>query len=73
MTSASSKSHLLSLATWEAEIGRIAVGGQPVQFARSPISKIPRAKWTGGVAQAVEHLLYMYKALGWSPSRTINK
>jgi hypothetical protein len=32
-------------ATWEAEIRRIEVWGQ------TPISKITRAKWTGGVAQ----------------------
>jgi hypothetical protein len=46
------------LATWEAEIRRITVQGQPRQIAgETPISKITRAKWTGGVAQAVEHLL----------------
>jgi hypothetical protein len=38
------------LATREAEIGRIKVQG------KTPISKITRAKWTGGVAQAVERL-----------------
>jgi hypothetical protein len=27
----------------------------------TPISKITRAKWTGGVAQVVEHLLYKHK------------
>jgi hypothetical protein len=32
-------------ATWEAEIGRISVQGQPGQ--NNPISKITRAKWTG--------------------------
>jgi hypothetical protein len=46
------------LATWEAEIGRIAVQGQPKQIVRkTPISKITTAKWTGSVIQAVEHLL----------------
>jgi hypothetical protein len=41
--------------TWEAEIGRIMVRGQFGQ--RVPISKITRAKWTGGEAQLMEHLL----------------
>jgi hypothetical protein len=37
----------LILATWEAEIGRIVVQGQPRQIAgETPISKITRAKWT---------------------------
>jgi hypothetical protein len=44
------------LATWEAEIGKIKVRGQPGQIVHktypSTISKITRAKWTGGVAQA---------------------
>jgi hypothetical protein len=35
------------LATWEAEIRRIAVQGK--QFLRT-ISKITRAKWAGGLA-----------------------
>jgi hypothetical protein len=65
----SSSSHLLlkSLSNWapvarvcnpsylEAEIGRIMVQAQPRQIVlKTPISKITRAKWTGGVAQAVE-------------------
>jgi hypothetical protein len=29
---------------------------------QDPISKLTREKWTGGVAQAVEHLLCKYKA-----------
>jgi hypothetical protein len=34
------------LATWEAEIGRIAVQGHPRQIVHvNPISKITRAKW----------------------------
>jgi hypothetical protein len=38
----------------EAEIRRTAVQGQPGQTdCNTPISKIARAKWTGGVAQAV--------------------
>jgi hypothetical protein len=37
---------------------------------RDPISKITRAKWTGGVAQAVEHLFCKCKALSSNPSLT---
>jgi hypothetical protein len=37
------------LATWEAEIGRIKVQGQPRQIVHeSTISTITRTKWTGG-------------------------
>jgi hypothetical protein len=32
-----------------------------------PISKITRAKWTGGVAEATEHLLCKCEALGSNP------
>jgi hypothetical protein len=52
------------LATWEAEIGRIKVQGQPGQIIpETPISKITRTKWTGDVAQAIELLLCKCKAL----------
>jgi hypothetical protein len=46
-------------------IGRIAVGGQPEQIVllQESISQITRAKWTGGVAQAIELLLCKCKAL----------
>jgi hypothetical protein len=38
---------LIILATWEAEIGRIAVQGQPRQIVpETPVSKINRAKCT---------------------------
>jgi hypothetical protein len=38
------------LATWEAEIGKMEVRGQPGQIIlETLISKITRAKWTGGV------------------------
>jgi hypothetical protein len=48
----------LILATWEAKIGRIEFWGQPGQTVHdSSISKITRAKWIGGVTQAVECLL----------------
>jgi hypothetical protein len=46
------------LASWEAEIGKIMVQGQPRQIIQeTPISKITRAKWTGDMAQVVECLL----------------
>jgi hypothetical protein len=34
---------------------------------QDPISKITRAKWTGGMAQEVENLLYKCKALSSNP------
>jgi hypothetical protein len=39
----------------------------------TPFSKITRAKWTEGVAQAVEHLLCKCKALSVNPSPTKTK
>jgi hypothetical protein len=55
---------LIILAIGEAEIGRIAVQGQPWQIVlETPISKISRAKRIGGMVQVVEHLLYKHKAL----------
>jgi hypothetical protein len=37
------------LTTWEAEIGRIMVQGQPGKTVhKTPIFKITRVKWTGG-------------------------
>jgi hypothetical protein len=49
--------HTCNPSYWEAEIRRLMVQGQPCKyFGRPPISKITRAKWTGGVAQAVELL-----------------
>jgi hypothetical protein len=40
---------------------------------QDPISKIARAKWTGGVAQGVEHLLCKYEALSSNTGATKNK
>jgi hypothetical protein len=58
-------------ATQEAEIWRITVQGQLWQMIlETPISKIIRAKWTGGVAQLVECLLSKCKALNSNPSPT---
>jgi hypothetical protein len=34
------------LVTWEVEIGRTAIRGQPGKQFADPISKITRAKWT---------------------------
>jgi hypothetical protein len=45
------------LATWEAKMGRVAVQDQPREIVhKTPLSKIIRPKWTGGVAQVVECL-----------------
>jgi hypothetical protein len=52
------------LAALEAEIRRIEVQG--------PISKITRAKWTGGVPLAVERLLCKCETLSSNP-RPIKK
>jgi hypothetical protein len=41
------------IASWEAEIGRTMVEGQLRQIVlEKPISKITRAKWTGGACFA---------------------
>jgi hypothetical protein len=59
------------LATWESEIRKIAVQGQPRQIVlETPISKITRAKWTVGVVQVVECLLCKGEALSSNPSFT---
>jgi hypothetical protein len=45
------------LATWEAEIRRITVQSHSKQIVhKTPVSKTTRAKWTGGVTQAIEDL-----------------
>jgi hypothetical protein len=61
------------LPAWEAEIRRIGVWVR-----KTPISKITRAKRTGGVAQVVEHLfcdhlLCKLKILTVNPSPTKKK
>jgi hypothetical protein len=55
-----------ALATWKTGIRKITIQDQPEQTVCKipPISKITSAKWTEGVAQAVEHLLCKHKALG---------
>jgi hypothetical protein len=59
------------LTTWEAKIRRIMVWGQPRQIVLwEPISKITRAKWTGGVAQEVQRVLFKYETLSSYPSPT---
>jgi hypothetical protein len=52
----------------------MVVQGQPGQIVlKTPISKITRAKWTGGVTRAGKHLLGKFKALSSNPSPTKNK
>jgi hypothetical protein len=52
------------LATWEGEIGRIAVSGQPRPVIHKiPSPKITRAKWIGGVTKFPEQLLCKHKTL----------
>jgi hypothetical protein len=60
---------LVILVTCEIEIRRATVQGQP--HANVPISKVTRAKRTGGVAQAGERLLCKCKTLSSSPSTAI--
>jgi hypothetical protein len=52
----------LILAAWEAELVNETL-----------ISKIARPKWTGGVAQVVEHLLCKFKATSSNPIKTKKK
>jgi hypothetical protein len=49
------------LATWDYSRPKQANNSQ------DPVSKRTRAKWTGDVAQAVEHLLCKRKALSSNP------
>jgi hypothetical protein len=64
---------LVILATWEAEIWRITVQGQFGQIVpETSISKITKAKWTGGVTKKVEHLLCKHKALSADSSVKYN-
>jgi hypothetical protein len=59
------------LATWEADIGRIVVGGQPEQIIQETSTiKITRAKWTGGMVPVVECLLCKHEMLSSNPSPT---
>jgi hypothetical protein len=61
----------ITLATWEAEIRKITVQAQPRQIVQeTPTSKITKAKWPGGVVQAIEHLLCNCEALSSNPSPT---
>jgi hypothetical protein len=62
------------LVTWEAETGKTEVQGQPGQTVlETPTCRITRAKVTGDVAQAVEHLLCRHEALSSNPSPTKKK
>jgi 2,3-bisphosphoglycerate-independent phosphoglycerate mutase len=51
------------LANWEAEVGRISLPPAWANKLQDPISKTTRAKWTGDMAQVVEHLLFKRDAL----------
>jgi hypothetical protein len=55
----------VNLALWEAKKnGRITIQGQPGENVHeTPISKITRAKWTGGMAQVVGRPLCKCEAL----------
>jgi hypothetical protein len=60
------------LSTWEAEIRRIKVQGQPEQTVhRTPIAKTTSANGAGGVAQV--HLHCKREALSSNPSATKKK
>jgi hypothetical protein len=50
-------------------------GSSPAQenSSQDPIFKITRVKWTGGVAQVVEHLFCKGEALSSNPSPTKEK
>jgi hypothetical protein len=51
-----------------AEIGSIKFRSQPGQIVRGPISKITRAKWTGGMVHVVECLLCKHDVLSSNSS-----
>jgi hypothetical protein len=58
----------------EAEIRSITVQGQPGQtIHKTSISKITSTKWTGGMAEVIEHLLCNHEALSSNPSTTKKK
>jgi hypothetical protein len=62
------------LATWEAEIRRITVQGQPGQIIQETLSwKYPAWKRAGEVTQVIEHLPSKHQALSSNPSPTIKK
>jgi hypothetical protein len=63
------------LATWEANIGRIRVQGQPTQIVLKILSpKTAGPKWTGGTAKVVECLLCKCEELSsnTNPTQKIN-
>jgi hypothetical protein len=74
-TSCYSQRRWLTLATWEAEIGRMEFWGQPGQIVHetSIFKKITRTKWAGGVAHTVEHLLCKCEIMCSNPSPTRKK
>jgi hypothetical protein len=48
-------------------LGGLWLEANPKEIVRDPISKITRAKWTGGVAQVVEHLLCKASSSDFKP------
>jgi hypothetical protein len=58
------------LATWEAEIRRIEIWGQPRQIVWGSHLQNIHSKWIWGVAQVVEYLLCKYKALSSNTNAT---
>jgi hypothetical protein len=56
------------LATWQVEIGKIVVLGEPGQKNREPVLKIIKAKTAGSMTQVVERLPGKCKALSSNPS-----
>jgi hypothetical protein len=66
--------HSVLLPTWETEMKRISALDEPRQIVHeTPFSKITTAKWTGGVAQVLEHVLCKSKALSLNPNPTKKK
>jgi hypothetical protein len=58
-------------AVWQVKIRRIMVQSQPWQIlCETCILQITRAKWTGAMGQALEHLLCKFEALTSHPRYT---
>jgi hypothetical protein len=67
--------HTCNLNYSEVEIWRTAVQDQHKQIVHeTPISKISREKWTGGITQAIECMLCKYESLSSNliPQKKIN-
>jgi hypothetical protein len=64
------KSEPVAHTSYPNKVGRIAVWGQHEQIGHKTPSQKQSEKWIGVVAEAVEHLLCMHKALNSNPSTT---